>query len=196
MGEWAGWIAPIATTLAACITAANLGAKVTGWGFVVFTVGSIAWTTYGIATDQPNLLWQNLLLTAVNVIGIWRWLGRRARFDDGAHAAAEKSRTRDMPTLFPISQLTDGRVSGSDGETIATVIDAMATREGKMTYLVVGAGGVGGVGETLYALPWERVRADASGITALLNQEQLTTLEPIEPENWPARVPRPPEAFA
>jgi hypothetical protein len=191
MGEWAGWIAPLATTLAACITAANLGARVTGWGFVVFTIGSVAWTTYGIATGQQNLLWQNVLLTVVNVIGIWRWLGRRARFDDGAQAAAKASEERDAPTLFPISMLTDCQVTGAGGETLATTVDAMADCDGRIAYLVVSAGGIGGVGETLHALDWAAVRADPSGITAPISKEQFAELPAIETTNWPARVPPP-----
>ena len=54
MEDIAGWVAPIATMIAAMMTAANLGPRVTGWGFVVFTVGSIAWSTVAIATDQPT----------------------------------------------------------------------------------------------------------------------------------------------
>src|SRR4051812_34927976 len=82
MEDFSSWIAPIATAIAACMTASNLGSRVTGWGFVVFTVGSVAWTSYGAATGQSNLVWQNLFLTAVNLVGIWRWLGRQARLDD------------------------------------------------------------------------------------------------------------------
>ena len=85
----ANWIAPIATTLAAIMVAANLGSRFTGWGFVVFTVGSVAWIVIGAVTDQPNLLWQNVFLFGVNVIGIWRWLGIRARYEKGAGAATE-----------------------------------------------------------------------------------------------------------
>lgn len=35
----AAWVAPVATMIAAVMTAANLGARVTGWGFVVFVIG-------------------------------------------------------------------------------------------------------------------------------------------------------------
>lgn len=66
----AGWIAPIATMIAAMMTAANLGARVTGWGFVVFTVGSIAWSLVGISTGQTNLLATNAFLTIVNLVGV------------------------------------------------------------------------------------------------------------------------------
>jgi len=66
------------------MTASNLGARVTGWGFVVFTVGAAAWIVVGIATNQTQLLWGNIFPGFVNLFGIWRWLGRRARFSDAA----------------------------------------------------------------------------------------------------------------
>ncbi len=87
----ANWIAPIATTLAAVMVAANLGSRVTGWGFVVFTIGSVAWIAIGALTGQANLLWQNVFLCVVNVIGIWRWLGLRARYEGGAGKATGDS---------------------------------------------------------------------------------------------------------
>lgn len=87
----ANWIAPIATTLAAIMVAANLGTKITGWGFVVFSVGSVAWIIIGAVTDQPSLLWQNVFLLLVNFVGIWRWMGIRARYEKGAYTATTTS---------------------------------------------------------------------------------------------------------
>jgi Na+/phosphate symporter len=68
----AGWVAPAATMIAAVMTAANLGARVTGWGFVVFVIGSISWSIVGISSGQSNLLWTNGFLTLVNAMGVWR----------------------------------------------------------------------------------------------------------------------------
>ena len=48
--ELAEWVAHAATMVAAMMTAANVGARVTGWGFVVFTISSIAWSFIGKAT--------------------------------------------------------------------------------------------------------------------------------------------------
>jgi len=191
MGEIAGWIAPIATMVAACVTAANLGARVTGWGFVIFTFGSVAWTAYGYATDQPNLLWQNLALTAVNVFGVWRWLIRRARFDDWARAAAEKSERRASATLFPISSLSSASVKGQDGTALGTAIDAMATcDEGRIAYLVVSAGQSGALGGSLHILPWERVRASPEALETDLSEDSFGALELADSSDWPARAPR------
>lgn len=189
MGEIAGWVAPIATTIAALVTASNLGSRITGWGFVIFTIGSIAWTTYGIATGQDNLLWQNLLLTAINLLGVWRWLGRRARFDDGAQAAAAKSERRAGDSLFPVSMLANCTVVGRDGAAMGRTVDAMAScEEGRIAYLVATKGGVAGVGETLHAVPWRKVSASADKVTVELSAEEFEGLEPIAVDNWPSRV--------
>ena len=79
MEEIAGWIAPIATMLAAMMTAANLGARMTGWGFIVFTIGSVGWLVVANGSGQQNLLWTNAFLTLVNAVGIWRYLLRPAK---------------------------------------------------------------------------------------------------------------------
>lgn len=38
IADLAGWAAPAATMIAAMMTAFNFGARITGWGFVAFTV--------------------------------------------------------------------------------------------------------------------------------------------------------------
>ncbi len=87
MEQIADWVAPIATTLAAVLVAANLGARITGIGFIVFAIGSVGWIVIGLATGQANLVWQNAILFGINALGVWRWLGLRARYDKGAAAA-------------------------------------------------------------------------------------------------------------
>lgn len=87
----ANWVAPIATTIAAIMVAANLGSRLTGYGFIVFSVGSVGWMAVGWYNDQANLVWQNAILLLVNLVGIWRWLGLRARYEKGAQVATEQS---------------------------------------------------------------------------------------------------------
>jgi hypothetical protein len=36
--------------IAAMMTPANLGARVTGWGFVLFSVGAVAWVTVALGS--------------------------------------------------------------------------------------------------------------------------------------------------
>lgn len=121
----AGWIAPAATMIAAMMTAANLGARVTGWGFVVFSVGSVAWTTVGLTSGQTNLVLSNAFLTVVNLVGIWRWLGRQATYDKGSSAAADASARHPVPSLYPAGGVIGAKLTGPGGEAVGTVVDAM-----------------------------------------------------------------------
>jgi len=185
----AGWVAPPATMIAAVMTAANLGARVTGWGFAVFVIGSISWSIVGITSGQSNLLWTNGFLTLVNVIGVWRWLGRQAKYDDGGAAAARRSARARVPTLFSTGALVGSKVAGSDGETIGTIVDAMARCEGAaLAYVVVSEGGVGGVGERLHALDPTMLVFGHDGVSAPLDAGQLANLPALDPDHWPERL--------
>lgn len=190
MAETVGWIASIATMIAATMTASNLGSRVTGWGFVVFLIGSLSWSTMALLTDQSTLLWTNLFLTLVNILGIWRWLGRRAKYDEGAQAAARASTKRSAPSLFPLSGLAGKPVSGADGDVIAHAVDGMAgCGDGRISYLVVREGGVGGVGERLHALSWSEVSVEEDALVTRLTADILRSRQEIAPDHWPARAP-------
>lgn len=187
LNQIAGWIAPAATMLAALMTAANLGSRITGWGFVVFTVGSISWSVVAITSNQPNLLWTNGLLILVNLLGVWRWLGRQARFDDGAAAAAEESRDEGEATLTAISRIVGTTVVGRDEETLGRVVDAMVRcRDGSIAYFVVSDGGLAGVGETLYAMTADEAELCEADVRTSLALDELTSRRPLEKDGWPA----------
>lgn len=62
MDNYLSWFATTATIIAATLTASNLGARITGYGFVIFTVGSVAWLSFAAVTDQPALVWTNGVL--------------------------------------------------------------------------------------------------------------------------------------
>src|SRR5947209_10525151 len=134
LADTGSWIATIATIIAASMTAANLGSRITGYGFCVFLVGSLAWLATGLITHQPALTWTNVVLTVLNVFGIWRWLGRQTKVDEGARAAAEASEQTPGEALFPVSMLTHAPVSGADGD-LGHCIDAMAgCVSGRLSY--------------------------------------------------------------
>ena len=188
MENIASWVAPIATTIAALMTASNLGSRITGYGFVVFTVGSLAWLTLGIVTGQPNLLWQSVILTGLNLFGIWRWLGRQAQIEDGAMAAAETSTELPSASLFPASLLTKAKLHDTNDAPIATCVDAMFDRRtGRPIYLVVAEGGVAGVGETLRRLPWSDVVVVDDHLRASLVASELRWFDSLERDQWPGR---------
>ena len=187
MDNLASWIATIATIAAACMTASNLGSRITGYGFAIFTVGSIAWLAVGLLTHQPALVWTNIVMTGLNLFGIWRWLGRQAKVEEGAMEAVRDSRQAPGESLFPVSMLTSARVRGPDGE-LGTCVDAMAgSQSGRIAYVVVSEGGVAGVGETLRRLDWQQCRFDCKSLIAAVEAKQFKGLDIVQHDHWPDR---------
>lgn len=182
----AGWIAPAATMIAAMMTAANLGARVTGWGFVVFSVGSVAWTTVGLTSGQTNLVLSNAFLTVVNLVGIWRWLGRQATYDKGSSAAADASARHPVPSLYPAGGVIGAKLTGLGGEAVGTVVDAMlGCGDNAIAYVVVSTGGVGGVGETLHALTPAELVFGKDGVRTELGVDAIRRKPVVQANHWP-----------
>jgi len=177
MEDIAGWVALAATCVAALMTASNLGARVTGWGFVVFTLGAVAWIVVGLETSQTQLLWSNIFLGVVDVFGIWRWLGRRARFSDAADAEQARSAASTRENLFSVSRIDGLPVLGKDGSVIAHSVDALATcAGGTIDFFIVREGGVAGVGETLRRLPRDMVKVRDTALETTLDSVSLSRL--------------------
>lgn len=184
MNDIIPWIATAATVTAAIMTAANLGARITGYGFAVFLIGSIAWLANGIMTGQGALTATNAVLALINLFGMWRWLGRQAKVEDGAEDAADRSRAEPGDDLFPVSLLTKAKVTGGAGEA-GQCIEAMAeSRSGRIRYVVISEGGVGGVGERLRRADWAALDA---GTDALALSGTVTELPELPRDQWPAR---------
>ncbi len=184
MTDIAGWIAPIATMIAAILTAANLGTRITGWGFVIFTVGAIAWTIEAVLTHQQNLLWSNGFLAIVDAIGVYRWLGHRAKLEDGAKVAASKSEVTSTP-LFPVLSLEGLPIKGSDGSVMAHVVGGMAECDsGRFAYLVVQLGAMPGA-RSLRMIRWADLQAGET-FTTNLSRRELENARPVEAADWPS----------
>lgn len=163
------------------MTAANLGARVTGWGFVIFTIGAAAWIVVGLAMNQTQLLYSNIFLGIVDVFGIWRWLGRRAKIDDAAHAEEQRSRERPMDNLFSVIKLDGLPVRTEKGEIVAYATDALIEcATGTIDYLVVRTGGIGGIGETLRRLSWSHVTMHQGEVRTTLEASGVAELPLIE----------------
>ena len=186
MEDIIGWVATVATISAAFMTASNLGSRITGYGFAVFTVGSVSWLALGLLTDQQALVWTNIVLTVLNLFGIWRWLGRQARMEEGATSAAEASEQTPGEALFPVSLLLKAPIEDGHGEVLGTCVDAMAgCSSGRVHYVVASQGGIAGVGETLRRLPWSEASADSDKLIAAV--DRFDGLAEIEKDQWPVR---------
>jgi hypothetical protein len=187
MADTISWIATAATIIAASMTAANLGARVTGFGFVVFTFGALCWIAVGALTQQPALLWTNVVLTFLDIFGVWRWLGRQSRVEEGARTAAEASEATPGEALFPVSLLSRATVE-CGGQEVGHCIDGMAgCSSGRIAYLVVSHGGVAGVGETLRRLPWSAAHVTDETVVARLEPAAFAELQELPRDAWPAR---------
>jgi len=185
----AEWIAPAATIIAAVMTAANLGARVTGWGFVVFTIGSIAWSFIGITTGQQPLVLTNVFLTLVNGIGVWRWLGRQAKFEDGSKRAEARSAASEVPALFSAAGLCGQPLTGADGEKLGEVVDAMMECDGcRIAYVVVAQGQKTGLADILRGVDPHDLMFNRSEIASNYSALKFASLPELEKDNWPASL--------
>lgn len=186
MEQIAEWVAPAATIIAAMMTAANLGARITGWGFVVFTLGSLTWSYIGISTGQTPLVVTNLFLTAVNAIGVWRWLGRQATFEDGGAKAAADSLSGNLETLCSTAGLAGRAITGANGQKLGSFVDAMLEcGTARISYAVVTDGDMMGLNETLRAVAPDRLHIGPDIIEFDGGFEQFADLPVLEKDNWP-----------
>ena len=60
--------------IAAIMLAGDFGRRVTGFGFILFCTMNIAWIAFAQMDDTGGLLWQNAVLFAVNLLGVWQYL--------------------------------------------------------------------------------------------------------------------------
>lgn len=188
MDQLVSWVATAATIFAACLTASNLGSRITGYGFIVFTIGSIAWLATGLLTDQPALVWTNIVMTFLNLFGVWRWLGRQAKVEEGAQKAAAHSQELPSETLFPASTLSSAKLVGGDGSELGSCVDAMlGCGSGRLTYLVVAEGGVAGVGERLRRLEWRDAHVHDGAVRTKLDAGSFSGLPELARDAWPGR---------
>jgi len=186
----AGWVAPIATMIAAIMTAANLGARVTGWGFVVFTAGSIAWSIVGITSGQQNLIISNGFLTLVNLIGVWRWLGRQSAYEDGGESATRASRCAAGPDLFTATGICGMAVADQNGKILGRAVEALIEcQNGGLRYVVVATGGIGGVEEQLRAVRSCQMDFGSEQLALRMDEDAFEAILPLLDGKWPVDPP-------
>lgn len=187
MIDWLSWVATAATIGGAMLTASNLGARVTGTGFIVFLVGSLSWTGVSLASGQQALLWTNIVLTFLNLFGIWRWLGRQAAIEQGAKAAATASEATPGEALFPVSLLARAPAFAG-GRQVGACVDAMAGEcSGRLDYVVVSEGGIAGVGERMRRVPWSCARVESDRLVVAVDFGGYQSLPELAKDEWPGR---------
>jgi hypothetical protein len=68
------WIASLITMAAGLVLAARVRPRLMGWAFVALTLASLAWVVIGYFAGEYALMAQNIVITLINIFGIYRWL--------------------------------------------------------------------------------------------------------------------------
>lgn len=86
------WIAAIGTMIAAAMIAADLGRKVTGWGFVLFCAVAVTWIVSGLTSGAIPIAAMNAILLLINLWGVWQFLlnPRKKKVIERVEQAAER----------------------------------------------------------------------------------------------------------
>ncbi len=74
LAELLEWYATISGVIAAIMLAGDFGRRITGFGFILFCTMNIAWIAFAQMDDTGGLMWQNIILFGVNLIGVWQYL--------------------------------------------------------------------------------------------------------------------------
>ncbi|MCA1661843.1 MAG: hypothetical protein LC648_06660 [Novosphingobium sp.] len=89
------WIAAIGTIVAASLLAADLGRRVTGFGFALFCGVAVAWIAASLSAAPPAypIAVMNGLLLAINAWGVWQFLlnPKKKREIEKTEAIAEQA---------------------------------------------------------------------------------------------------------
>lgn len=88
------WTAAIGTIVAAGLLAADLGRKVTGYGFVLFCAVAVTWVVSGLLNDTMPIVVMNAILLLINGWGVWQYLlnPHKKRELERAEELAEQAR--------------------------------------------------------------------------------------------------------
>lgn len=66
------WTGTLFGVTGATLIALNL--PISGWGFILFLVSSVSWTVAGVTMRDNSLILLNGGFTAINLLGVYRWL--------------------------------------------------------------------------------------------------------------------------
>ena len=139
----------------------------------------------GLTTGQPALVW-TCRSHLLNLFGIWRWLGRQAKVEDGsikAARASEKRRENPVPGLAadprqsPLRSFgawTLRRRHGRVRERPVAYVDGLARRHRRRC-------------ETLRRLPWSELRAEGEEMVSQCDPTRFNAIEPVPKDQWPER---------
>lgn len=92
------------------------------------------------------------------------------------------------PGFMSASTLSGDTVKNHKGESLGDLKDIMIdTKTGKVAYGVLSFGGILGMGEKLFAVPWEALTVDGNNKQLLLkvDKDRLKDAPGFDKDNWP-----------
>jgi sporulation protein YlmC with PRC-barrel domain len=96
-----------------------------------------------------------------------------------------------MAGIRPVGSICGSSVEAPGGETLGSISDLMIdTDNGAIAYAVLAYGGVLGVGEKLFAVPWACFEVDAASgaITLPVGRDRLEELPGFDKDAWPTEA--------
>ncbi|MPZ52296.1 MAG: PRC-barrel domain containing protein [Acidimicrobiia bacterium] len=92
------------------------------------------------------------------------------------------------PAILSASTLGGDKIVGPEGHDLGTLKDLMIdTTHSEVAYAVMSRGGVAGLGEKLFAVPWALLTVDGDNKQLVLNvdPEVLDNSPGFDSDNWP-----------
>jgi sporulation protein YlmC with PRC-barrel domain len=93
------------------------------------------------------------------------------------------------PEIMAASTLNGDKVYNMDGEDLGEIEDIMLdVRSGRIAYAVLAFGGVMGIGEKFFAIPWSALTLDADRECLVLDieKERLKGAPGFDKSHWPS----------
>lgn len=99
-----------------------------------------------------------------------------------------QSLTPNSPEVLSASTIMSDKVVNAKGEDLGKIEDLMIDlSRGRISYVVLSFGGFLGIGDKLFAIPWEALTLDAENKRFILNvdKERLEKAPGFNKDNWP-----------
>lgn len=94
----------------------------------------------------------------------------------------------DYPRVLSATTITGDKVINTAGEQLGNIKELMIDLDGGLiAYAVLSFGGILGMGDKLFAIPWEAFSIDTDNHTFILNvdKEVLENAPGFDKDNWP-----------
>jgi len=108
--------------------------------------------------------------------------------------ASARSEAKSPPAVWLASDLVGMKVVDKQGESLGKIEDVVVHPGGEASYAVLSFGGVLGMGDKLFAMPWSVLRAvepntakkdSADSLVLPLDKERLKAAPGFDKKNWP-----------